>query len=223
MTDSGYLTYQKFSVQSEAVKFSEFLTKHDIKFQVEEISSSLDSTFGVSELSKEFRIKIDKQDFEKVENISLSFYEKELESVDSGHYLNEFSDQELMEILLKYDEWSKFDYLLAKKLLKQRGNEISNEMLDSMSKQRITELSKPSKIQAIWIVFGYLLSLLGGLLGLVIGWHLLTHRKTLPNGEVIYGYSLNDQKHGSRILILGFVSITIWIISIIFKIFSFSF
>ena len=35
------------------------------------------------------------------------------------------------------------------------------------------------------------------------GWHLSTYKKTLPNGDRVYGYSQSDRKHGNRILIIG--------------------
>ena len=210
MAENQFLTYQKFTDQSEAMELSDLLTKNNIDFQFEDTSASFDLTFTNSELSKEYRIKLKKQDFEKADKILMNISEQQLDTVDPDYYLFDFTDQELIEILVKSDEWGKFDYLLAQKILKGRGQEVSKELLDTLRKQRIEELAKPEESQRTWIIAGYVFSILGGLLGLFIGWHLLSHKKTLPNGDRVYGYSIEDRKQGNRILILGIVFLVIW-------------
>ncbi|MDB5013033.1 MAG: hypothetical protein JWQ25_1235, partial [Daejeonella sp.] len=69
----------------------------------------------------------------------------------------------------------------------------------------IEELAKPEDSQKTWIIAGYIFSFLGGLLGIFIVWHLVSHKKTLPNGDSVYGYSVEDRKHGNRILIWGII------------------
>lgn len=101
--------------------------------------------------------------------------------------------------------------------MNERGNEITNKQINELKKQRIIELSKPEEEKNIYIIIGYISALLGGLLGVFIGWHLLTYKKTLPNGNRIYAYSENDRKHGNRILILGAVFIVVWILYRILK------
>ena len=128
-----------------------------------------------------------------------------------------FTDEELIDVIEKSDEWNRFDVQLAQKLLKERGNEITTEQINELKKQRIIELSKPEEGQNVYIIIGYVCALLGGLLGIFIGWHLLTYKKTLPNGNRIYAYSDNDRKQGNRILILSGIFIVIWIIYRILK------
>jgi len=101
--------------------------------------------------------------------------------------------------------------------LKERGKEISPEMIEQIKKERIIELSKPEESQTSWIISGYVFALLGGLLGIFIGWYLSTHKKTLPNGNRIYVYSAIDRKHGSRILIVGVIFLTFWLIMKLLK------
>ena len=87
----------------------------------------------------------------------------------------------------------------------------------SIKKQRIIELSKPEEGQNSYIIIGYICAILGGLLGLFIGWHLLTYKKTLPNGSQVYAYSENDRKQGNRIVILGGIFLVLWILYRILK------
>ena len=61
-----------------------------------------------------------------------------------------------------------------------------------------------------WIAFGYLCAFGGGAIGVFTGWHLMTLKKTLPDGRKVYVYSSNTRKHGQRILLIGIPSLIIW-------------
>jgi hypothetical protein len=210
MTENDFLTYQKFSNKNEARELTDLLTANKIEFLFEDTSANFDPSFANNESNNEFRVKLKKQDFEQADKLLLNISAKQIDEVDKDHYLFEFSDEELFEILTKSDEWSKFDYLLAQKILKDRGQEVNEKLLETLRKQRIEELAKPEDSKKVWITAGYFFAFFGGLLGLFIGWHLISHKKTLPNGDRVYGYSIEDRKHGNRILILGIVFLIIW-------------
>ena len=127
-----------------------------------------------------------------------------------------FSDEQLAEIIIKRDEWSKFDFVLAKKLLKDKGKEITNEQIILLRKQRIEELAKPEQMLPVWLIFGYLASLTGGFAGVIIGWIILTQKKILPDGSSVYGYQASDRKHANRIMLIGVVVLAFAIIFSVF-------
>lgn len=207
-----FLTYKKFHEQDRAEALASVLKDNGIEFEVTEDRESLDTMLiGDKHFNRYYFVKLKKQDFERADSLLARESEKELESVDKDHYLYQFTDEELFDILSKPDEWSSFDYQLSKKILKERGKEINGEIIDLLKKQRIKELAKPEEGQKAWIYAGYLFSLLGGLLGIFIGWHLSTFRKTLPNGERVFGYTIDDRRHGTRILIIGVVMFITWV------------
>jgi translation elongation factor EF-G len=212
MTDNDFLTFQKFTNKSEATELTELLTTNNIKFLIEDTSASFDPSFANNEINKEFRVKLKKEDFDKVDKLMLNISASQLNEIDENYYLFEFTDVELLEVLTKSDEWSKFDYLLAQKILKDRGQEVNEKILENLRRKRIEELPKPEESQKSWVITGYIFALMGGFFGLFIGWHLLAHKKTLPNGDRVYGYSIEDRIHGNRILILGIVFLIIWTI-----------
>ena len=209
--------FQKFNSESQAIDFGSLLNENKIEFLIENISINFDPILSNNEFGKEYCVKIKKDDFEKANEILREKAKTEINEVRDDYYLLSFSDEELIDVIEKSDEWNKFDVELAQKLLKERGNEITNEQINELKKQRIVELSKPEKGQNIYIIIGYVCAILGGLLGIFIGWHLLTYKKTLPNGNRIYAYSKNDRKQGNRILILGAVFILFWILYGILK------
>jgi hypothetical protein len=200
-----FVTYKKFSDQERVVAITQLLQENGIKVEITEDRSSLDSLYGDKHFNRQFYVRIEKDNFAKADAILATTSEKELATIDRDHYLYSFTDQELFDILSKPDEWNELDYQLSKKLLNERGKDISEHTIELLKKQRVSELAKPEEGQRNWIYAGYLFSLLGGLLGIFIGWHLSTFRKTLPDGQRIFGYSRGDRAHGTRILIIGVV------------------
>lgn len=206
-----YVVYKKFYEKDQVNAVAQILSEHGIEFETTEDSGSLDSLYGDKLFDKQFFIKIKETDFSKTDSILLSIAGKELETVDKDHYLYDFTDEELFDILSKPDEWNEFDCLLSKKILKERGKEISTDTINLLKKRRITELAKPEEGQKNWIYVGYLFAMLGGLLGIFIGWHLSTFKKILPNGQRVLGYKPEDRRHGRRIFIIGIIMFAITI------------
>lgn len=104
---------------------------------------------------------------------------------------------------MKLDEWGAYDRRLARKLLADRGKPLSDELVSIIRQQRIEDLGQPASPQTGFIVLGYISSILGGLLGVAIGYHLNTAKKILPNGERVYAYRGKDRWHGKRMFFLG--------------------
>lgn len=207
-----FVIFQKFNTESQALDFGSLLNENKIEFLIENISINFDPILSNNEFGKEYCVKIKQNYFEKVNDILREKTKTEINEIQDDYYLLSFSNQELLEVIEKSDEWNKFDVELAYKLLKEKGNEITAEQINEIKKQRIIELSKPEEGQNIYIIIGYICAILGGFLGIFIGWHLSTFKKTLPNGNRIYAYSENDRKQGNRILILGIVFTVIWIL-----------
>lgn len=210
-----YFTYKKFYEQDRVGALTEMLKDNRIEFEVTEDRESLDSLYGANHFKRQFYVKIKKEDFTKADLILLNESEKLLDTVGSDHYLYEFTDEELFDILSKPDEWNELDYQLAKRLLRERGKEINDEVIGLLRKQRIRELAKPEDGHKSWIYGGYLFAFLGGFLGIFLGWHLYTSKRILPNGQRVFGYSEKDRRHGVRILI---ISIIMFIATVMFKI-----
>jgi hypothetical protein len=207
-----FLVYKKFNEQEKVTQLTEILAENGIAFEVTEDRESLDSLYGDKHFKKQYFVKINGEDFSRADSLLERLTENQLAAVDKDHYLFSFTDEELFDIVSKPDEWNDFDYQLAKKILKDRGKEINQGTIDLIKNQRLKELAKPEEGQKNWIYAGYLFAMLGGLLGIFIGWHLNTFKKTLPNGQQVYGYNSNDRKHGGRILLIGIVMFCVSVI-----------
>jgi hypothetical protein len=210
-----FSNYKTFHDQEAAAAFTQVLKENQIEFEISEDRESLDSLYGDKHLGRQFFVKIQKQDFSRVDSILTAESENQLTQIDQSHYLFDFTDDELFEIVSKPDEWSVLDFQLAKKILKERGKDISEDTLRLLKTQRINELAKPEDSSMAWIYAGYLFALLGGLIGVFMGLALMTSKKTLPDGQKMYSYSVAHRNHGTRIFFIG---LTVFLISVMAKI-----
>ncbi len=53
------------------------------------------------------------------------------------------------------------------------------------------------------VTAGYVMAILGGLIGVFIGQYLAGHRTTLPDGKIIFSHTDEVRRHGRYILTLG--------------------
>jgi hypothetical protein len=211
MTEN-FLTFQKFNNEEIAQELINKLTEKGIPVEIEDSNKFFDPTFAANALTREIRINLRPQDFETAQKLLAHHYKEQVNSIDKDYYLFEFSDQELTEIIMKPDEWGDFDYQLAQKILGDRGKEIKPEVAELLRKQRNDDLSRPETSSRYIVYAGYASAFLGGLFGLLIGWHLSYSKKVLPDGRSVFRYTENERNHGTRILLIGCVSVITGII-----------
>tara|TARA_R110002051_G_scaffold86730_1_gene152823 strand:+ start:70 stop:726 length:657 start_codon:yes stop_codon:yes gene_type:complete len=201
----NYSIFRKFPTLEQATELKDLLNENGIESILADNVLPVDITFSGSTLNNQVEIRIKQSDFKKAEEILEQNAEELIDQIDKDYYLFDFTDEELYEVLLKSDEWNAFDYTLAQKILKQRGKSVDKELLNSLKNERLKDLAKPEGNQKPWIIGGYVFSILGGFLGLIIGYFLWTSKKTLPNGQKVYSYSENDRKHGKYIFYIGLI------------------
>lgn len=198
-----FVKYLNSTFKNDVDDLIHLLEQNNIVYEIENYPINFNSSLSTDINSIEFRVKIKKADFQKVEKIEINHFETIIEDIDKDYYLFDFSKSELIEIIKNSDEWSKLDFILAKKLLESKGENIDSNVINEYKNQRLEKLSVPEKSQTIWVIIGYIAAFTGGLFGFLIGYHLLTHKRLLPNGDKIFDYNEKDRKHGERILIIG--------------------
>lgn len=212
MTET-YLTFQKFNDIELANEIAERLKQNDIECFVQDNQGKFfDPSFANNSVEADIAIKLKPDDFIKANKALEDYYKKHLDTVDKDYYLFEFSDTELIDIISKPDEWGKFDYQLAQKILKDKGREIKPDTVQKLKTQRIDELLSPEKANRFLIIAGYFFIFVGAVIGIIIGWSLYNSKKTLPNGQRVFVYRHEDRMHGSRILLMATIVLIVAII-----------
>ena len=200
-----FIKYRDFFESETAAEFALVLRDHGIEYRVEEFNDSLGAPYGERPLSFVTTIMIRKADFSKVDDVVAEEAKAVAQEIDRSHYLYTFSNEELFEVISKPDEWNAVDYQLAKTILRQRGVMVDDVTFDNLKARRLEDLSRPEPDQTNWVKAGYIMALAGGIVGLFIGWHLMTYKKVLPNGDKVYGYRKHERSHGRWIFIVGLI------------------
>jgi len=207
-----FLIFQSYNDFALVKEVEEILTSNGVPVKFDDTSSPIDPLIIGSPLEADIRLKIRPQDFEKANLLLQSKYKVQPEGVEKDYYLLDFTDQELLEILQKPDEWGSFDYNLAQKLLRDRNIDIKEEELQRYREQRIKELSKPETEGKSWIYLGYFIAIFFSPIGIFYGVTVVNFKKTLPNGQRVYNYSEKDRKHGKNILVISSVLTALWVV-----------
>jgi hypothetical protein len=207
------LTFRKFNDLALAQNLAAILADNGIEYLLEESPVLFNPTFATrTEMSTEYSVKISSADFTEATKLIAAHESTFTDDVEADYYLFDFTTTELMEIIAKPDEWSSFDYALAKKILAQGGIPIDEAAEKRFSEKRIAELKQPERSETTWVTFGYVFAIIGGVLGFFIGWELWNSKKTLPNGEQVYTYTEGDRKHGKQIFYLSALGLVIGIV-----------
>ena len=207
-----YKIYRTFYSVIEAEPFLELLKENNIDYRVQNYNSNIGSTFASTNNPNQLEVLLQPEQFEVVSTLLENDAKNMLNSISSDYYLFSFSDNELVDVLQSPDEWSKQDYILARQLLTKRGKVFSDEELQKMKLERLNEQRKPEKNSRLWMIAGFISAFLGGLLGIYIGWSIMSSMKTLSNGESVYQYDLKDRKLGRTMFIIGITSFLGWLL-----------
>ena len=127
-----FITFKKFNDQNSAKEIGELFAEQNIEFVLVDNSLSFDPTFANNGFGTEYCIKLKKSDFEKANKILADKSENETNEIDEDYYLLSFTDDELIEVITKSDEWNKFDISLAKKLLKDKAKKLHPKKLKKL-------------------------------------------------------------------------------------------
>jgi len=207
--NNPYTTFKKFPDAAEAKHLQQFLIDNGIECLFINNSPQMDGTMLGTDLLKEYEIQLKQSDFERAHELLEQDAKDMVVNLDKDYYLLSFTDEELYEVVLKQEEWSEHDYILARRLLTDRGKTIDDSLIKALRQQRMADLAKPEVNQGAWIGAGYILAVLGGFFGIIIGYVLWSSRKTLPNGQIVHSYTPEDRMHGRIIFLIGIVVLPI--------------
>lgn len=202
-----FVTFRVFADQDIARDFASILDNNNLPYRVEEDALSFDVSYAFNPLNKDYRIRLRQEDFDRATEIFNKYFNDQLDTLPADYYLFEFTTLELKEIITKPDEWGNLDYMLAQKLLSERGETVTANELASLKLKRKVELSKPEKTDWFMTVMGYILSVFLPLIGVIVGLMISSSKKTLPDGQVVFTYNADQRFHGKVIIAISIVGI----------------
>ena len=216
--ENEFRQFQAFEDEAEANALKTELEKAGIPVEMKKVNNYLDSVIvGNINSKQQFILNLQKSDFQKAEGLFEQKAVADAELISKDYHLYEFEDTELMEIVDAPDEWSKLDYYLAVKILKERGKEISQSYIQGKKAERLNAKRKPNRISQsallvayiiipIAIILPYFAALLSYFIlcyPVILGIYLWTTKKTLSDGTRYHYYDPYSRKHGKWLFILG--------------------
>ncbi len=196
------ITYRTFPNLAVAAPLLALLDDQRIAYATDHAPARFNAALGVAS-DEQFVVRLRPDDFTRVRQLEEQQAADSLGELPSDYYLFAFSNAELWELLAQPDAWSSHDVALATRLLRERGETVTDAALLALRTQHTAMLAAPDASPTGWIVAGYALSVLGGILGMAIGWSLWRYRKTLPDGRTVPGFSEIARYHGRVMLALG--------------------
>jgi hypothetical protein len=198
-----FVTYKSFYSETDAIELSMLLNENKIENKVERIKPLVDPLIGGDDLGKEFCVKIKSNDFKNANDLLDHLISKNISAIDKDYYLFSFTDTELREIINKPDEWNNQDVLLARKLLKDRGVEITDNEFAEIKSRRYYQLAKPEKVSYNKIFWGYIMAIFFPPIGMIVGLVFLNTKTFLPDGNKVNSFDEKARNHGLNICIIG--------------------
>ncbi|MFT5779358.1 MAG: hypothetical protein ACI837_002316 [Crocinitomicaceae bacterium] len=215
MSTEKPITLRSFASEEEAQDLVNLLKERGLHTEVlKDSGGNLDKSFEGETMLQGFEVQILASDKEAAEEVLTNMALELMAAIPKDYYLFEFSDDELIDVLVKHNEWGEFDVALSQKILMDRGITFSREEMTEKRVARITELSIPEGGQNGWIVVGYIFAVVGGFFGLLIGYILWKTMRKIPDGTKVPNYNDSIRAHGK---IIFFISLVIFPIVLILK------
>jgi len=219
-----FVLFQSFFNENEAAPIIETLKVNGIEYSIEKLKQPLDSTIAGEVVENKIFLNIRSRDFAKANEVLDKVILDNLQLLERDYYLFSFTDEELNEIVHKPDEWSRQDFLIARKILEDRGTPVPEHEINVIKSNRVKELATQEKGSIAWIILGYLLALAGGFMALIIALPFIFAKRTLPDGKRVFMYNNATRAHGkliSAIMALGLIVNILFTDNLFFAFFGF--
>lgn len=215
--------FREFLNIEEANDLAHLLEKHNILYSLEKPQVLIDKAIVGTTILPKVILKILPRDFEKVNKILAEIIEQQ--AIPPEHYLVEFDDLELFDVIKKPDSWNVEDVTMAKKILVRRGFEVTNEQLEELQEQRFEELKAGKKGSLSWIVFYTVCIVLGVVFfhpffmiaGVGMGWYYWRDKRRDPKGESYFTFDQKTRLAGQIIFYLGIVLMIVLFVLLFFN------
>ena len=205
------VTFRTFGTILDARETIDLLERAEVPFVVEDLNQAFDPFFAYNQVGHKVFIKVAQADLPRARQALLRTAALYLGQVAPDHYLHDFSTAELREVVRKQDEWSIEDVLMAQQLLRERGADMDEAALAAAWQDRLREIRQPQPADREGLFLGWLMVVLGGLLGVFIGYNYLQLRQYDPEGQPFHVYDPPTRQQGRRMMYAGLVMMGIWL------------
>lgn len=206
----SFIEIRRYPYPEIAQQISEIFESNGIEYVIEDTKPSVDITFVQGNII-EYILKVKENQFEQAQELLDHSAVEESATPEDEHYMNSFTEQELLEALAKPEDWDSSDLAYAKELLERKGVKTDPEVLKNIRSTLQAEIATSVAAKKSLIIVGYLFSLVGGFIGVFIATHLLYKFVTDSDGNAQYYYNNASRRHGSIMAVFFFAWLAIYL------------
>jgi hypothetical protein len=195
---SDFVTYLRFHTQGEASPILHLLDNSGINYKVESEKNILDNIYLGDSFDPMITLKIPPSDFERANGLLEKNADTDITQLNPDYYLLQFSNEELMDVVIHPGEWNYFDTALAKRLLAERNIPVPGFLPPE-------DHYTPLRLAPVWIIMEVLLSIFFSFAGIIIGIATLAATKTLPSGRRVRIYDEVTRTNARVIIVIGII------------------
>ena len=195
---SQLLTYETFYTKEETKELTDLLDSAGILYEVEHNKNLLDKVYIGENLDPLIAVKIPSEHFEYVNEIVKDRAKSQVHNINPDYYLFQFSNEELIEVVKNKNEWNAFDQGLAEAILNERKVNYN-----ASREKPVTVEYTPIRLEPVYLVLEYLLSIILPYAGIIIGLATITAFRTLHNGQKVKMYDEQTRQHAKIMLVIG--------------------
>lgn len=231
MATDNYLTFQEFENREDAEKIALVLEENHIPVSIEKTPDLLDNVIIGRQYNNYVQLRIPADRFADAQKILIENTKVDLDSVDRNYMLFALTNEELMDVIAKPDQWGAYNYNLAKLILEERNMHVDNKKVDEIKLEYKKEIYETRSLNTIWLVLGYGFSILSliavftnnirallfvygfdllpGVLGIILGLYVINTKRTLPDGSQMLSFNDAARKHGWFMLVLAAIAVSL--------------
>jgi hypothetical protein len=204
---SQYATYSRFYSPEDAAFLIALLQQRNIPYTLEHEVNQLDKVYIGTSIDPMFALQIPTERFSEVNNMLAEKAKTDMAQPGFEHLMQSYSTEELQEIINEPTGWNAYDLQVAASLLAEK---TQGQVIAPVGN---AETFVPYKLETVWIVLGYVVSILGAsyffylaIAGFLAGLVVHQSKKTLKNGTTVKMYSQNSRRHGRNLMVLSVIT-----------------
>lgn len=207
------IVYDEFFDANEAMDFIDFLQKNNFPYHAFRPTKNIGDSviLGYQIPQPIVVIKVLETELEKIDELREQYIMSSInEAVIDEHVFNQFTNDELMNVLSESEKWHFMDWVIAKRLLEKRNVSITENDVITWQNNYKEKLYKPKTIKPLLLFFTGITCILFPLLGstLTLAFALpfpffLWQSKTKIGSHRLFTYDENTRKWGAIIFFLS--------------------
>lgn len=204
--------YKHIEQEAEMQEIEALLKENRITYKLSSAKPILDSVIVGEGLFPKYTLKLLPGDFERVNQLLRSHYEQKAFEISDYPQLSELTNEELLEILQKPEEWSIESEIVARKILQSRDYPIEDAYIKVLRDEHLAETRRGKRVSPYFqllyllaVFLGFYISILFLVPAVGMGYYYAYGKATDPHGKRYFVYDERARNIGKLILYGGII------------------